>query len=435
MQKGFVRMKQEITKIKIISVITILIVLLTALTLLPSPSEVQASIVFLPEVSEMTPSDLVPLTMNAGTTRTLTVASSNSLETTNWRIVSGATSGSSTTINEETGELTLSPGQLAGEIVVATDTPTGTITEVITVTASQAALTITGAENLRLWETVSLGLSQNVSGSDVNWSLIGDTQGTTINQTTGELTVGIAQREDLTILATVDGRTIIETVPVAGRFPDPETGMWWYVLVRADDPRGGIGNMLLITEYVHMPGTPYHNTIGFTSFFNSDARTNVENWFNNPANVGDTLRGMALDYEFQDADGNSIPRDPMVVGAGIEVDRADNTPNSEGFVVPKGTNVTRAHTRPILDSEGNGMAFILSTSEANEYFDNAAHRQALAAGFAHGAWWLRSPGHRGLDYYDFRHAVVHYDGTTGGYFATLLVPHLGFRPALWISVD
>ena len=212
-------------------------------------------------------------------------------------------------------------------------------------------------------------------------------------------------------------------------FTDPQTGITWRVLVSASDSRGGRGNMLLITEHVHMTG-PYHNNIGFTPFINSNARTNVENWFNNPDNVGLTLRGMVFDYEFQNATGGSIPRTSTALGAGIEVDRPNGSNNHSGHV-PTTTNVLRGRTRLIPETEGNGMAFILSTSEANEYFTDNAHRQALVADSpAFGNWWLRSPSGSTVAVADQRHAVVATNGGIATGIATTAAP--GLRPAVWI---
>ena len=213
------------------------------------------------------------------------------------------------------------------------------------------------------------------------------------------------------------------------------TGTVWYILVQANDERGGVGNKLMITAYVHMTNTLYHNTLGFTSFINSNARTNVENWFNDNNFVSQALRSRVLDYEFQDAEGNSILRNSTAVGAGIEVNRANGSTNNTASV-PVTTNITRAHTRPVADSRGNGMAFILSTSEINEYFENDVHRQALITGSSTtGSWWLRSPGYGTAVGSTYRHALISTSGNVHNGVASTYVNNRGHRPAIWVSSE
>ena len=111
---------------------------------------------------------------------------------------------------------------------------------------------------------------------------------------------------------------------------------------------------------------------------------------------------MALDYEFQDENGNPIPRTSEEAGAGIEVDRGNGiaNPNLEEMLnledleeifemleggngtansVPANTNVLRGRTRPLPQGTGTPEPFILSVSEANEYFDNNVDGQGRRA--------------------------------------------------------
>ena len=379
----------------------LMIALTTMILTLRSPAEVQASIVLLPEEGAL---ELLAMnqdsqlqenqTMQAGTTRRLAVVGRNVEEASNWRIIAGATSGSSTTINETTGVITIGPGQTGTRITVSAETATQTITEDITVTPM--SLTITNTEEIVGGQTRALGLSQAVS--NVHWSVINGAEGTTINEATGQLTVGSGQSGELTILATVDGRTItsnmmsIPLIPKIAheRFQDPETGAWWRVLV----PNDGNGNALIITEHVHMTShrehldhfsflnvatdTRYHTNIGFTYFQDTQARQNIINWFNYTgpnAVVGPTIRSMALDYEF--ANGSKYTN-PVVVGVGIENDRVPGSHNGEaagsnaGGVVGITVNLDRAITRPLPYGTGTPEPFVLSVSEANRFFGGAS---------------------------------------------------------------
>lgn len=220
----------------------------------------------------------------------------------------------------------------------------------------------------------------------------------------------------------------LPTTP-GGTFTDPETGTVWRVL----EPDDGNGNALIITEYVHMTNTLYHSDSGFTLFQSSEAQTNVRNWYNNSENVGPTLKGLALDYEYQDATGASIVRTSEAAGVGIEVDRANGTLNSSTNAVSVSINVPRGHTRPLGQGSGTPEPFILSISEANEYFTNMADRQTQVVNTSTNAfWWLRSPGGSTSAASDLRHAFVTNAGNISWSNAASASADRGFRPALWI---
>ena len=218
-------------------------------------------------------------------------------------------------------------------------------------------------------------------------------------------------------------------------YTDSDTNVTWYMLISPDDPRGGIGNALIITEYVHMTNIRYHNNIGFTLFQNAEARTKLENWFNNPSNVGEKLRNRALDYEFQDNKGNPINRNSTEIGAGIEINRLEKSTNNTGSV-PVDIKVDRGYTRPLAHGVGTPMAFILSMSEVNEYFCNNTQCSALAADTsAVGWWWLRSPSSNTKITSNNRHAFINTVGDINDGNASYMSVTRGLRPALWVSID
>ena len=237
---------------------------------------------------------------------------------------------------------------------------------------------------------------------------------------------------------------VMPILPPAHIYRD-STGTDWLILVPADDPFGGIGNQLMITYHVHMLNQQYHNVLGFTRFYNTDARTNINNWFDDNAIVSQELRDKALLYDFQDPTQTNpdvrVPWNSPLVGAGIEVNRVDNATNNVGNAVPVATDVDRAITRPVAGSAGLGMPFVLSTSEANRHFDGPA---GIANGYrvayrhdipsATAVWWLRPPGFSTSATNSLRHAVVGTNGSINSGSAAHAGTTWGLRPALWVSV-
>jgi len=238
---------------------------------------------------------------------------------------------------------------------------------------------------------------------------------------------GLTRNVNLTI---VPPTIQIPTTPHA-TFTDPDTGIVWRVL---QPPTPGNGNRaLIITQYTHLPNVQYHSVQGFTPFVVSNVRTAINSWFNNAMNVGPILRSMALDYEFQDAEGNSISRHSTATGVGIEVNReqGSNSPN-----VSANANLRRALTRPVPNSNATAQPFLLSTSEANQHFGNNTTRVALSAAnrTSLASWWLRSPSSGGGLWQSTRHAIV----ATNGQILAANATHYGsagaIRPALWVQV-
>ena len=213
--------------------------------------------------------------------------------------------------------------------------------------------------------------------------------------------------------------------------PDPDTDTVWRVLL----PDDGNGHALIITEYVHILGRRYHSSIGFTPFQSADAILNVRQWWADANVIGPTLRARAVDYEFQNASGGSIPRTSTNVGAGIEVNRVVDSGNGVAGAVSVDANVPRGRTRANPGSNLAPEPFILSTSEANHYFSGATGPQGRQARRVNGGgaiWWLRSPGFM-TTASDNRHAAVLNNGFVGAGSASANWESVGHRPALWIT--
>ena len=212
-------------------------------------------------------------------------------------------------------------------------------------------------------------------------------------------------------------------------------------------PNDGYGNALIITEYVHILNTRYHSNFGFTLFQSAEASNNLRDWWDNnwtnngvnlnsphePNAIGPTLRARALDYAFQDESGTPIPRTSTAPGAGIEVDRGNDSLNSPAGAVSSNTNELRGRTRPIPNSNAYAEPFILSTSEANHYFSGNTGPQGRQTQMfnntsSNAFWWLRSPGNSTFAGGN-RHAIVVSINTLN---ASNTWFDEGLRPALWI---
>ena len=366
---------------------------------------------------------------------------------TDWQIVSGA--GAGTSINA-TGLLTIGINQIGPITVGATSVAHG-------IPAANRLVQVTAVP----LPTISAVLPQfagtsvqmaTTSGAVRDWQIIsGAGAGTSINSETGLLTISADQTGIIAIGAT----SVAHGIPVVNRivelltipntahatFQDPQTGTRWRVLL----PDDGSGNALIITEYVHILNTRYHSNMGFTLFQSAEASTNVRNWWNNarfnePNAVGVNLRSRALNYEFQNESGGAIPRTSSATGAGIEVDRVAGSSNNPNFVVPNNTNVQRGHTRPLAPGVGTPEPFILSTSEANYYFNGntgpqGRQTQQFNATSSNANWWLRSPGGSNSVAVG-RHAAVFDNGlinhSTGTSTVANTFPNVGLRPALWV---
>jgi hypothetical protein len=92
---------------------------------------------------------------------------------------------------------------------------------------------------------------------------------------------------------------------------------------------------------------------------------------------------------------------------------------------------SRSTPGSLAGSTTAGVAFILSTSEVNEYFANTnAARQAMDTGGVTRGWWFRSPGSTAAEPV----ALVTSGGSFVNYNATNQSSDFGFRPALWLNL-
>ena len=234
---------------------------------------------------------------------------------------------------------------------------------------------------------------------------------------------------------------VIADLPAHDTFEDPETGTVWRVLVPANDSRGGYGNALIITEYVHLPGTRYHSDYGFTLFQSSEAQQTIRSWWNNESSEGDvigtSLRSVSLDYEFQTDEGESIPRTSEDDGVGIESNRGNGSDNDFWNYTDPTSTSREGLTRPLALGYGSPEPFVLSIAELNSYFPEGINRATgrIGAPAANTTWWLRSSAilvqHSAIN----RHAAVNPEGSNNFVFVAIdSGGNRGFRPALWINV-
>ena len=110
------------------------------------------------------------------------------------------------------------------------------------------------------------------------------------------------------------------------------------------------------------------------------------------------------------------------------------------------TVTVSADKNPVYDTNpGNAtqdQVFLLSITEANQYFSSDSARQCEPTDYAvaNGVyvnsysvncwWWLRSPG-----YYQFSAAYVYYDGDVDEYGDLVSDVYFAVRPALWIDLN
>ena len=258
----------------------------------------------------------------------------------------------------------------------------------------------------------------------------------------------------------------------ASQFRDPETETLWRVLVTADDPRGGVGNVLIMTEYVHNFGVRYNTETNgevaddpsnvFTNFEFSSLRNHptrgILAWFDDPTFVGRSLRSIALGYEFGalDMTGSATPRLANVTeisNVGIECNFDPSRPGCttdpawipNANIMTIGENSPQVFARPVGEPGRNGEPFVLSASEVALYF-NATTPNAYPSHTENGGidrrasvvpgteestisnhhWWLRSPGDTAVN--SVRR--VSQNGAINSTWAVLT--NVGFRPALWV---
>jgi len=176
----------------------------------------------------------------------------------------------------------------------------------------------------------------------------------------------------------------------------------------------GAGNRLIITEQVHMPGTPYNLTNVYTRLGESHARTVLNNWWG--PNVTGELRAAA------------------VPALNVEND-VRYTDWHLGWWEEQGPDGMSAPGTGTVAENGSNALFILSISEVNTYFADDAAR------VTNYHWWTRSSGIP-LDAHVT--IVVGHQGVIGAqpadavemlfiYEGALILAN-GLRPALWINV-
>ena len=186
----------------------------------------------------------------------------------------------------------------------------------------------------------------------------------------------------------------------------------WRVLHRQE------GAALIITEHVFGHGTRHNSSSArYTRLSNSSLRRALDTWAQD--NLG-TLRQRML-----------MPID-------VDDDVREN-PSTQYPAWVASENGVAGFTSPGERTNSDSAVFVLSMSEANQYFgpprewgNSAGNREARIARDTSGIarfWWLRSPGS------NLTMAPVASVSTSGGLESSLHTSsHNGFRPALWISV-
>ena len=134
-------------------------------------------------------------------------------------------------------------------------------------------------------------------------------------------------------------------------------------------PNDGNGNTLIIAEHVRLSSAfAWHTSNYFVLLQNSVARGAMNNWFNDPDNVSEEIRSRALNYEFQNNDGNAIPRTTVATRTGVELATTATSLQTEAA-----THQLRAITKPVgVAGSDESEPFILSSTEVHYYFPEHA---------------------------------------------------------------
>jgi len=182
-------------------------------------------------------------------------------------------------------------------------------------------------------------------------------------------------------------------------------GIVWRVIAAEGNSR------LIMTEHVHIGGTPYNLTNVYTRLSQSNLRVGLDTW--GAENLAPELRERARVPNNVDNDVRAAPSN---------WNSAENEP--AGWTSPGAA----AANAP-------GALFVLSYSEIHRYAatvgttntERVAHNTAGAANF----WWLRSPGNNAVT----PALVVNSSGHVNTWNADNTSTPLGARPALWIQIQ
>ena len=241
-------------------------------------------------------------------------------------------------------------------------------------------------------------------------------------------------------------------------FADPESGVLWRVLVAND----GDGNALIITEEAQSAGAfPFVSQHAFqitgfnpTGYYYISLRQHMQRWANRGlwsheqiGMVGPTLRSLALDFEFQDNEGNTTDRYnswaagveiPMLFGAGA----GTITGNQNHWICTReNANTTCPYRRAISRPTGEPGAtfeidfdstvvplFSLSRTEAATYFFHDGESLMVPGNWS---WWTRSTSPTAPVQHIQRWTLYASSGAFTGsnrYFGARM------RPAMWIRL-
>jgi len=197
-------------------------------------------------------------------------------------------------------------------------------------------------------------------------------------------------------------------VAVGGEFTD-EKGIEWVVL--ADGTGPDAGHKLVITKYVHETGAKYNTADEWTTLELSNLRGVLNTFYSNK--VGADLKKYAVKF-----DPNPLTDVRTAPGGWNSSENG-----SAGYSHP-GTGT------PV--SNGSDGLFILSLSEANEYFDVIpTDRIAYDASSTSTArvWWIRSPGNAASS------QTAYVNASGGVATGTATSTSRGLRPAMWVDAN
>ena len=305
------------------------------------------------------------------------------------------------------------------------------VTDQYVVHVSPAAAEITKGESLTFSAVVWL---ENTSqdGSGLTWTLVGShLSGTSLSTNSGvsvELTVATAEPAKSIILrATMpgDGDGIMGsyrdiTILLGNPNPVADLNVWeeftddkgveWVVISKGTGPDSG--HKLILTKYVYDYGKSYNLTNEWTPLEFSNARGLLNAFYTNK--VGSDVKKYAVKFS-----PNPLTDFRTAVGG---FDRDENDPTG--------------YSHPGIGSpasDGNDGLFLLSISEANEYYGTGATYNNLRIAYdaksntTSRRWTLRSPGSGNA----WKVSHIAMAGNVGSNIIT--AKNYGYRYALWVK--
>jgi hypothetical protein len=295
----------------------------------------------------------------------------------------------------------------------------------IEIVVGPASLSVAKGATLAMTAVATFN-GDDVTGG-VGWTLVGNyATGTSISGTGANATLTVGASEGATITVRVyhegsngeDGGATGATngttkdvtvrvnsspaanVAVGGEFTD-NNGVVWKVLAKEN------GHSLIITKYIYGRGTSYKNSPWiYLDTAGNNLKSALQTFYT--STVGGDIKKVTVPYQ------SPLPDVRLTQGGYSSTENG-----SAGYSHPATSGTATAN--------GSNAIFVLSISEANQYFANNSSRIAagVSDGTTKGPWLLRSPGSTGDSW--------PYVRDMGAINQVVYTTVFGYRPCLWVQ--